>query len=238
MIDDENKYIGFEKVFSRYDNIVCVAKDTAKSFVKRYPDLEHKVQVIYNIIDEVTIRKLAKEEIDIKQNDNSWMLCSVGRLSKQKGFDMAIDVCKILKNDGYKFQWYICGEGEEKENLEKKAKEKDVVDQFILVGNQINPYSYIAKSDIYVQPSRVEGYCITLAEASIIGKPIVTTGFAGAYEQITSGVNGLIVKNDVESIANGIKKLFESKELREEFKQKINYAGNDESIFKLKKLFK
>lgn len=49
MIDDENKYIGFEKAFSRYDNIVCVAKDTAKSFVKRYPDLEHKVQVIYNI---------------------------------------------------------------------------------------------------------------------------------------------------------------------------------------------
>ena len=47
--------------------------------------------------------------------------------------------------------------------------------------------------DIYVQPSRHEGYCITLAEARCFNNPIVSTNFTGANEQILHEHNGLIV---------------------------------------------
>jgi glycosyltransferase involved in cell wall biosynthesis len=64
-----------------------------------------------------------------------------------------------------------------------------------------------------VQPSRHEGYCITLAEARAFNKPIVTTDFVGAREQIQDGHNGLIVNFDQDEIANAIKKLIDSQQL-------------------------
>lgn len=50
--------------------------------------------------------------------------------------------------------------------------------------------------DIYVQPLRHEGYCIISAEARHFNKPIVTTNFVGAVEQIKNNETGLIVRFD------------------------------------------
>ena len=58
--------------------------------------------------------------------------------------------------------------------------------------------------DIYVQPSRHEGYCITLAEARIFTSPIVATNFVGAKEQLANRNNGIVTGFSEEDIATGI----------------------------------
>ena len=62
--------------------------------------------------------------------------------------------------------------------------------------------------DIYVQPSRHEGYCITLAEARVFTSPIVATNFVGAKEQLTNRNNGIVTGFSEEEIATSIIKAF------------------------------
>jgi glycosyltransferase involved in cell wall biosynthesis len=119
----------------------------------------------------------------------------------------------MLLDDNLNLRWYLIGDGEEKENLEYLIKKNNLADRIILLGTIVNPYPYFKECDIYVQPSRHEGYCITLAEARLFNKAIVTTDSVGAKEQIVDGETGLIVKFDKFEIYNAIKKIIENKQL-------------------------
>ena len=90
--------------------------------------------------------------------------------------------------------------------------------------------------DIYVQPSRFEGYSITLAEARIINKSIITTNFFGAQEQIVDGETGLIINFDKEKIYEAIKKLFTDTQLRMKFEENLSKEKMD-PLKEMKKLY-
>ena len=84
--------------------------------------------------------------------------------------------------------------------------------------------------------SRHEGYCIALAEAKILNKPIVTTNFAGAKEQIINNETGLISECNESDIYNNIKKLLDSEDLRNRFKKNLKYDVDNynNDLYKLK----
>ena len=107
-----------------------------------------------------------------------------------------------------------------------------------MTGSKSNPYPYIQNADIYVQTSRQEGYCLTLAEARILNKPIVTTNFDVVHEQIVDGENGLIVDIDANSIAEGIIKLLNNNDLRNNLITNLNNEkkGNLEEYKKFERL--
>lgn len=52
----------------------------------------------------------------------------------------------------------------------------------------------MAECDLYVQSSRHEGFCITLGEAKIFDKPIISTNFTGATEQLFNYREGIVIK--------------------------------------------
>ena len=74
----------------------------------------------------------------------------------------------------------------------------------MLWGMQPNPYPYMAAADIYVQTSRFEGFGLTIAEAKILGKPIVSTNFDVVHDQLKHEVNGLIAEMTPESLAEEV----------------------------------
>ena len=142
---------------------------------------------------------------------------------------------KILKDKGYNIKWVVCGDGDYRKSLESKIKENCLENEFILLGNQKNPYKYMNSADIYVQTSLTESYCLTLAEARALKKPIVTTDFPAAYEHINNAKNGFITKMTSESIAEAIEKLILSPELRKSFSENTISVDNNNAI--LKQLF-
>ena len=73
-----------------------------------------------------------------------------------------------------------------------------------MLGKRDNPYPYIANCDLYVQPSRYEGKCVTVREAQILAKPVVITRYATSASQLTDGVDGVIVPMDNAGCAGGI----------------------------------
>ncbi|WP_285946070.1 glycosyltransferase, partial [Thomasclavelia cocleata] len=100
--------------------------------------------------------------------------------------------------------WYFVGEGSQRNYLEGCILENDLQNNVILLGLKTNPYPYIKNCDIYVQPSRYEGYCTTTNEARVLAKPIITTNVFGADEQFINQLNGIIVDFSEKEITNAI----------------------------------
>lgn len=185
---------------SRYDQVYGVSKSIEKNFIDYHPDMIKKVSVFYNYIDISEIHRKAELGETYDDNFDGIRVLSIGRLSKQKGFDIAIEVCAELVLNNCNFRWYICGEGDERVYLEKCIEDKGLKDHFILLGNKDNPYGYLKDCDLYVQTSRFEGYCTTTNEARMLYKPVITTDVSGAREQFEDGNTGWIVpinSNDI-----------------------------------------
>ena len=106
--------------------------------------------------------------------------------------------------------------------MQMKKKEN-----FCFLGIKDNPYTYMQQCDIYVQPSRFEGYCTTTNEARIIGCPIVMTNVSGAEEQISDGITGYIVDTTGEAIFEGIKRMIDNPEIREKMIKNIKNINAD-----------
>ena len=89
-------------------------------------------------------------------------------------------------------------------------------DRVIILGKKSNPYPYIKKCDIYIQPSRYEGKAVTVLEAQVLKKPVVITAFPSSDSQLENRVDGIIVPMDDEGCAKGIVDVIRNKELRKQ----------------------
>lgn len=217
----KNELDNYIKYYESFDRIVCVSKYGKKKFDMQYPYLSNKTEVIYNIVDIDEIIERSNEKIKLEFNSNYINLLTVGRLTEQKGYDLIPYVVRKLKEKRVKFKWYIIGEGELRSKLEEQIISLNLQEDIILLGSLDNPYPYFKNCDMYVQPSRHEGYCITLAEARIFNKPIVTTNFVGALEQITNNETGLVVSFNISELVTAIYKLITNKELRIKFSNNL-----------------
>jgi glycosyltransferase involved in cell wall biosynthesis len=206
-----------QKLYSKFNKINCVSKKTKDIFLKLFPDLTNKTQVIYNVLIEKEIIELSMIE-DYNLSTNSIKIVSVGRLTYQKGFDVAISVMKKLSENNFDFKYYIVGDGELYNELSLKIIELNLSDKVFLVGFNKNPYQFMKNCDIYFQPSRFEGFCITLGEAKVFNKPIVTTNFSGASEQILNNHTGIIIDFDEPQMYESLKLLILNENLRDNYK--------------------
>ncbi|MES5939887.1 MULTISPECIES: glycosyltransferase [unclassified Bacillus cereus group] len=211
----------YEKLYDQLDNIYVVSKEAQKHLIEKFPKVESKTSVFLNIVLPDLINEMAKEKVEFDNGYKGIKIVTVGRLSKEKGQDLAIKVLSMLRKEGYEVRWYCIGEGEDREYYETLICKYNLKQDFLLLGSTINPYPYVNQSDIYVQTSRHEGYCLTLAEAKCLKRPIVTTNFTGAYEQIKDGYNGFVAECNEESLYNKIKYLLDQQRVREEVKTNL-----------------
>jgi len=198
--------------FNALDYIVSVSDECVAALQNRFPQNKHKIVLMENIVSKTAVRLLSKQYALHRGAEK--LIVSVGRLHPLKGFDKAVDACEMLVKDGFRIKWIIVGEGGERPLLERKIKEKGLENHFLLAGAKENPYPYIYHCDLYVQTSIYEGRCLTITEAKILKKPIVTTNFSVVYDQIEDGHNGLIVEQDAAAIYEGIKRLLDDEALR------------------------
>ncbi|MFE5321195.1 glycosyltransferase [Paenibacillus sp. NPDC056579] len=222
--------------FKRLDSIVTVSEECAQILKQRFPEEEHKIQVMYNIVSPLIIHQMANQDgKDIfKKQEDEIVIVSVGRLHYQKGFEMAIAACKKLLDRGYKVKWNIIGDGEERDKLTGLIEQYKLKDHFHLLGLRSNPYPYIKQADIYAQTSKFEGKSIAIDEAKILHKPILVTNFSTAKDQIEHGHDGLIVDMNVDAIAEGIEKLILDSGLRARLSMNLSQLklGTEEEIYK------
>ena len=211
----------YNNLYERFDKIFAVSNECKKKLDEIIPAVRNKSEVLFNIVSEDLINEMSESYVDFDDNYKGIKIITVGRLSKEKGQDLAIKALAKLKKDRYDVKWYCIGEGNSRREFEQLIKEYNLENNFLLLGSTSNPYPYIKNADIYVQTSRHEGYCLTLAEAKALNKPIVTTNFIGAYEQIKNNENGIIVSCNENDLADAIRRLINEKEICSKFSNKL-----------------
>lgn len=199
----------YAKLYKKFNKINVVSNEAMLRLIEKIPSVQGKAEVFMNLVPTNLIKELSKEYVKFDDDYKGIKIVTVGRLSKEKGQDLAIETLSRLLNKGYDVRWYCIGEGNDRKEYERMIENYNLKENFFLLGSTINPYPYIANADIYVQTSRHEGYCLTLAEAKCLAKPIVTTNFTGAKEQLKNGLNGLIVDCNEQDLYQKIRYLID-----------------------------
>lgn len=225
--------------YEKFDKIFCVSNFVRGAFVNNFPVLSEKTEVFYNVLNPNRIKTLSEEPIELKFESKAVVIVTVGRLSKEKGQAMIPHATHILLDAGYNIIWYLVGDGDIRKEIICEIKKENVENNVILVGNKNNPYPYIKASDIYVQTSIEEGWGLTVSEAKILQKPIVTTDAGVMAEQIQTGDNGIIIREpSAEALAHGIQRLLDCPELRDKFVRQLQqedvcHRGEIEKLYRV-----
>lgn len=192
-------------MWGAYDYIASISDAVTDGFLKIFPALKDKLVLIENVLPTILIQRQAEEfSVDKEMPFKGICLLSVGRYCVAKNFDNVPAICKRIVEMGLNVKWYIIGYGGDEQLICEKIKEAGMDNYVIMLGKKENPYPYISACDLYVQPSRYEGNCVTVHEAQILGKPVVITRYATSKDQLEEGVDGVIVPMDNEGCAEGI----------------------------------
>ena len=198
------------RLYRQYNKVFVVSETAKQIFDEVFPQFQGKTEVFYNIVSPVQVRKLSAVGVTFSDNFTGKRLLTVGRISEEKGQRVALEALKLLCARGYNVKWYFVGEGKDLAYCEELALQLGISEHTEFLGLCTNPYGYMRDCDIYVQPSRHEGFCITLAEALCFGVPIVATNFTGAAEQLRYRPNCRVVGMTAEDIAAGAEYLLQN----------------------------
>ncbi len=216
-----------------FDGIVGVSQTICNSF-KKFTGISQDVRLIHNTIDVKEIRQKAEEGNPYSENGSGCIhLVTVGHLQPVKGNDRLLEAVSQLKDEKLDFHLTILGEGSERQTLEAYIREHNLHSCVSMPGHIDNPYPYIKNADIYVCPSRSEGFSTAVSEALILGVPVISTRVSGADEMLGEHDEyGIVCDNSTEGIHIALKIMLEEKKLREHY---TNCARQRSSMFQPEK---
>ena len=227
------------RFYDKFDVLVPVSKNLESILKEKYPQLTNKYVCVYDILNpSIIIQQALEVNEELTALKNGLLIVTTGRLALQKNYELAVKAAKILRDRGVDFKWLFIGEGSERSRIENLIKEYNLSDQVILLGMRSNPYPYMARCDVYVQTSSFEGFGLTIAEAKILGKPVVSTNFDVVHDQLKHGENGLIAEMTPESVAENIIHLLEDDNLRNQIVANVKREKNTTYISEVEKVEK
>lgn len=210
------------KAFSQAAGAVTVSQDATRAFRTWYEQemgraYDRPVYLLYNIIDAREICQRAREAVDLPARvTRRFRLVTVGRFSPPKNPLAIPRMARLLKAHKRSFEWFYVGGGQGIEAMPRILQEAGVVDCVHFVGEQTNPMPWVASADVIVQPSRWEGWGMTVSEALVLNKPVVVSDLPVLREQVFQGKNGFLCPlDDDEAFVKAIEELMDNPGLRE-----------------------
>jgi len=170
-------------LFYRFaDKIIAVSEGIKANLVEEFNITPSNIEVLHNPIDLDRIPELCELPVEhIFFADRVPIICGVGRLVRQKGFDILLKAFRNITEE-MDARLIILGEGPEDKALSRLANDLAIIEKVSFAGFQKNPYKFISKADIFVLSSRYEGLPMVILEAMACGTPVVSTDCKSAHE--------------------------------------------------------
>lgn len=218
------RHVYHDKIgYKKSEKIIAVSENQASELRKFVPKYADKITAVHNLTDYEGIRNKAMMPIEDEFCKEYFNIVSCGRVSREKGMDLAVKACAKLVADGYdNVRWWIVGGGPAETEVHNLITELNMERYVIMVGMKSNPYPYIKKADLYVQPSLIESFGLTIKEAMILNKPIISTDTDGAKEIITNQVNGILCGAIAEMLATEIKKVLDKPDVLNKISENVS----------------
>jgi GalNAc-alpha-(1->4)-GalNAc-alpha-(1->3)-diNAcBac-PP-undecaprenol alpha-1,4-N-acetyl-D-galactosaminyltransferase len=194
--------------------------------------LQSHISIIPNAVKISPYQKLLSDTLKPVKK-----ICSIGRLCSHKGFDTLIQAFATVILSYPDLELIIYGEGQERLNLEAMILKFNLSGKVHLPGTTTNVYEAISQADLFVFPSRYEGFPNALCEAMSIGLPVIASNCSGNIDIIRNGFDGyLFPVGDVEGIKTRLLELLENPYQRQKLSQealRITERFGEQEVFNL-----
>lgn len=196
----------FLKILAKTDTIICANHYVRRLIEEQLEEKEkNKIKVVHPGLHIPNKNSSEKVEDNPRQKYNlqdRFILFSIGRIIKRKGFDVVIDAMEEIATKVPEVVYVLAGTGPEEKLLQEKIKQKpDYIQKKILMLGPISEeekWSWLYTCDTFIMPSRnisgeVEGFGIVYLEANWAGKPAIGGKDGGVADAIQEEVNGILV---------------------------------------------
>lgn len=195
----------YRHLYKRADVVVCLSDSMVDDMAEHFKVPREKLARIYNPVDVERVRQVA----DAGQNPYSGPgphLVGIGRLARQKGFDLLIAAMPAVLERLPNARLTILGQGPLRDELTGQAQRLGLADAVCFEGFQKNPWRYLRHADLFVLPSRYEGTSNVLLEALALGTPVVATDCPGGTREVQNFHGGIVLvpPEDVSALAEAI----------------------------------
>ena len=185
-------------IFNKADKIICISNQIKKYFLKRINISKKKIYIVYyglNTSDLKKKRGFSLSKIELNQLKNTFTICCIARHVKQKSIDFLIKSFSEFKKKNYKSKLILIGNGPETKKLKILAKKLNIIDHIIWINYVENVLRILKISNVFVLPSKYEGFGLVLLEAMYAKVPIIATKVSAIPEVIRDDWNGLLIKH-------------------------------------------
>lgn len=210
----DKKSLLFRKVACKIcDKVVVLTKQTEEDYQKNFNVDKNKIECIYNYIDDCIYNQSSQCNLFSPQ------IISVGRISSEKGFDLAVDAAKIVCEKHQDWQWHVYGDGPDYQQIKRKIEKNHLENFLILKGMTHSIQEKYKDYSIFVLPSYREGLPLVMLEAKCNQLPIVSFDCpTGPAEIVDNEMNGYLIDcYDTKQMAEKICLLIEDQEKRKSF---------------------
>ena len=192
--------------------IICPSIELKKILISHNIFDENKIEVIHDPHLEIKkINLLKNEKLEDTFFENSKVLISIGRLTRQKNYTFLISNFKKLSLKYDDIKLLIIGEGEEKKILQNLIAKLQIENKVKLIGYEKNIYKYLKKSNYYISTSKWEGSSLAMIDAAFVGLPILCSNCpTGRKEFINDNERGFLFnEGDSENFLNKFNEMYE-----------------------------
>jgi len=207
-------YLLMEKIASQFrDYIITVSDFDRRIALQNNLTSENKIRTVHNGLAPFTVLERDEARAQMKIPQHVFTYGTLANLYKTKGVDVLIKAVANLPTEiRDKSLFLVFGNGPEASNLKSLISNLNLSGTVKLMGNMPNARSYLKALDVFVLPSRKEGFPYSLLEAMQAGLPIVTTRAGGNPEAV--GEAAIIVEPDSSSdLAKALQHVFVNRTL-------------------------
>lgn len=212
------------QILSKHDKIVVLTKKALEYYKAKLP--ENKLKVIYNTRIISTNKKLSLEDKEDLLNfkGNSVCLGINAMLSPIKGIEQVIKSLSLLEN----VKLWIVGDGKSMSALQMLSDECGVGSRVYFAGYKEEAFRYLEYYDVFLMPSRCEGFGLTLLEAACYNVPTVCSNIPVFKELFSSDEVSFFELDNTESLVKAIKHAIDNKNLASNMNEKfVKYYSSD-----------
>ena len=211
---------------ARTANTITLVSESEKSEISTHLPahslVRHKLQVVHNgTQDKLTEYPADKQPI--------FTFGVVGRLLVDKGINEVIEAFNKIHSLHPDTQLLLVGSGPHESKFKHKAKNNPAI---FFTGHQTDPFAYMAKLDVFMQPTYHEGFSVSLVEATMMQLPIIATRVGGNGEIIKHQKTGLLVNaKDSNALADAMELLYSNTALANQLAMAARHQYEQKFIF-------
>ncbi len=203
----------------RTDMRIVVSEDIRKIRAQREGTPESKMVLIENAVDPEGFHVDGATRAALRRHlgvEDCFVVGSVGRLVPAKNYDLFLAVAHDLLEKNPRMKFMLVGDGSLREELETRARDLGIEDNVLFLGNRTDIPELLAAMDLYLITSAREGLPISLVEAMLAARPIVSTAVGGIPEVLAApGTGVLVAEGDRAAIVEAVLALADDADRRE-----------------------